>query len=88
MKTLIALMIALSCFVSVPTRAAPVSPDGWAMLAGALIMIAVDEMRTHKLPTCEEMKKENYSAWILQHGGWGNGNLLGTNLKTCTKNQK
>lgn len=35
------------------------------------------------LPSCDKAQQENPSAYALTHGGWGNGNVNGKNLKTC-----
>jgi hypothetical protein len=36
------------------------------------------------LPTCEEQKKENSSAYRLQNGGWSRDGFVGARpMKTC-----
>jgi hypothetical protein len=51
-----------------------------------LAIMAHDVVTTGvKLPTCSQQQQENASAYALSHGGWGNGNVNGPNLKTCTE---
>lgn len=84
MKTCLVIASLLFAFCTAPVRAAdPVFTTYAAVHIGIMVYDVVKTGNT--LPTCEKAKQENPSAYALTHGGWGNGNVNGKNLKTCTE---
>lgn len=84
MKNILVTILAALTLASVSAKANDPVFTVWAVTQ-ITIMVTDAVMTGIKLPTCETAKQENTSAYTLTHGGWGNGNVNGNNLKTCTE---